>query len=218
MGRVAREVAVVSGSGPEPTILYVVANESLGWRKVGIGFGNRLEKWRRDGWVLEQQALFVAREDALLAESMLKRQIATFYFDRSELPADGYTEMWPYRWGTVDVAAVHRCVSEFIQQIKRVWSLEFYLRSMESAADAFLAEVEAGNVSRDDIDSSRAAVQEVVDAVRTSVMREFVQTEAPDWTREEIERLQLNWSELMRKRQVYWQLRASASPDSVTEQ
>ena len=101
-------------SPDESTFLYLFSHESWGLYKIGIGFGTRLEKWRREGWKLEQQVLFPTREEALFAESLVKRELrlladplrGTFLREDLEDPDEGFTEVWPYSWGPVDLNEV----------------------------------------------------------------------------------------------------------------
>ena len=98
----------------ESTFLYLVSNEDLGYYKVGIGFGNRLEKWRREGWKLEQEVLFERRQHAEFAELLVKRVLADLKIPlagsqlRHDLPSldEGSTESWPFSWGSIDLTRV----------------------------------------------------------------------------------------------------------------
>ncbi len=103
----------------EQTILYIVANADLGWRKIGIGFGGRLDKWRREGWVIEQLQTFDDRESALFAETQVKKALFTDVVTLKDrvLPADGHTEIWPIEWGTFDLKELKELVDSFQEKL-----------------------------------------------------------------------------------------------------
>jgi len=116
-------------SPDESTFLYLFSHEPRGLYKIGIGFGNRLEKWRREGWKLEQQILFPTREEALFAESLVKRELrlladplrGTILHEHLEDPDEGFTEVWPYSWGPVDLNEVTAISERATWQIRALF-------------------------------------------------------------------------------------------------
>lgn len=201
---------------PQETILYLIANKELGWRKIGIGFGNRLEKWRREGWVLEQQVLFETRSDALLAESMLKRHISSLYLQHLTPLDEGHTESWPYEYGLIDLIKVKEAVDNFTMAIDDIWP-NMLMANVIDLIDEFVRNLATGEISPDD--PAAISIMESVDIVRDAfasyTANAFVRDREPSVLREDMEALGLNWKELMAKRQDYWSARVTIHDDEV---
>lgn len=126
------EISELKKPGTDQTILYIVANEELGWRKIGVGFGGRLDKWRREGWVIEQMATFDTREEALFAEAQVKKVLSIMSFDESDekvlgrmLPREGATEVWPIEWGTFDLREYKALVDQFSVDVNSMFQQLF---------------------------------------------------------------------------------------------
>lgn len=150
----------------EQTILYIVANADLGWRKIGIGFGNRLDKWRREGWVIEQLQTFDDRESALFAETQVKKALYTDVVSLKDrvLPADGHTEVWPIEWGTFDLKELKEIVDSFQEKLMQLFMNNLHSHQFREAMEEFLSQVEAAESTasldrlRDQMDVLRSAI------------------------------------------------------------
>lgn len=156
--------------GGEQTILYIVANADLGWRKIGIGFGGRLDKWRREGWVIEQIQTFDDRESALFAETQVKKALYTDVVSLKDrvLPADGHTEVWPIEWGTFDLKELKEIVDSFQEKLKQLFMKNLHSHQnrevMEEFLSRFLIQVESAE-STASLDRLRDQMEELRSAI-----------------------------------------------------
>ena len=195
------------------TLVYVIAHEERGWRKVGVGFGHRLERWRRDGWTLEQQVLCPTRTQALDVEAAVKRVLRTFRFDELGLmpTGEGATEMWPSSWGTVDLTAVNQAVRDHSAALLNA-TMDLTISFLSHAGDAIL---EDPAYSVDERESVRRARADLNDVIAEDIRRQFVEQQDPEWTREDLERWGIDWATAVRARQDYWSARRAGGGSSV---
>lgn len=215
----ARALGRMDGStvSSEETILYIVANESLGWRKIGIGFGSRLEKWRREGWVLEQQALFPSRDLALVAERLVINQLPEISAELMDFcgakPLDeGHTETWLIGTETIDLQKVAEAVTEADRRVSRQFS-DVHLRTFTALGRWFLSAFPSPDEATD---RDWAALEELngqfeilAERMSEALARKFVVDEVPEYSRETLELMGLDWGSLMRRRQEYWEVKRS---------
>jgi hypothetical protein len=201
-------------SKSDETILYVIANERLGWRKIGIGFGHRLEKWRSEGWVLEQQALFSTRTHAALAEQAVKMKLAAAFphgfADRPrEKLSEGSTEAWPYDYETIDLAQIKEATETFISGVHNaMWTLEFsaFLLLFNSIKSDYENDEPGASAAWDGAQDDFGKMLKHLAAMAESA---FIESPSPNLGREQVATLGLDWDTLLRKRQDHWTLKAA---------
>lgn len=165
----------------EQTILYIVANADLGWRKIGIGFGGRLDKWRREGWVIEQLQTFDDRESALFAETQVKKalNIGIVSLKNRVLPADGHTEVWPIEWGTFDLQVLKEIVDSFQMKLRRLFLNNLYSNQFRE----IIEELGEAILRGDDVNWNTAALDRFQDQLEE--LRSAIDSRKQEWGRPE---------------------------------